>query len=147
MQQCSTVHPTIKILTWFQTRCQNKFRSYWNASERLTQHTHFYYLLTKINMFKVIMKKISKEMFISLWYKGPLIYQEKVPKLICTYEDWNVCVSSCFSSPRWLIVKIRKIGMPTARYAHASCKKITMDCTCTLWSNTRNRILIYLYQK
>lgn len=40
-----------------------------------------------------------------------------------TYEDWNVCVSSCFNSPRWLMVKIRDIGIPTARYAQTSCKR------------------------
>jgi len=42
-----------------------------------------------------------------------------------THDDWNVCVISCFSSPRWLMVKMRKIGMPTARYAHTSCTNRT----------------------
>lgn len=39
-----------------------------------------------------------------------------------TYEDWNVWVSSCFNSPLVLIVKMRMMGMPTARYAHTSWK-------------------------
>uniref|UniRef100_A0A1A9Z5J1 Uncharacterized protein n=1 Tax=Glossina pallidipes TaxID=7398 RepID=A0A1A9Z5J1_GLOPL len=30
---------------------------------------------------------------------------------LCTYEDWNVCVSSCFNSPLVLMVKIRLIGL------------------------------------
>ena len=33
-------------------------------------------------------------------------------------------MSSCLSSPRWLIVKIRWIGIPVARYAHTSCNQI-----------------------
>lgn len=40
-----------------------------------------------------------------------------------TYEDWNVCVNSCFNSPLWFIVNIRIVGIPTARYAQTSWKK------------------------
>lgn len=43
-----------------------------------------------------------------------------------TYEDWNVCVNSCFSSPLWFMVKILIIGMPTALYDQTSCK-ITLE--------------------
>lgn len=37
-----------------------------------------------------------------------------------TYEDWNVCMSSNLSSPRWLMVKTLVMGIPTALYAQVS---------------------------
>ena len=38
----------------------------------------------------------------------------------CTYEDRKACCISMRSSPLWLMVNIRDIGMPSSRYAQTS---------------------------
>lgn len=69
----------------------------------------------------------------SIWRSLPILTKAKkrITRIIrhkkngITYVDWNVCVSSCLSSPFGLIVNILIIGMPTARYAQTSCKIYT----------------------